>query len=200
MSHLWDWVFCRRKQHSWSLSFHRALTRSITQACNLSLKISPVTFHNFTGFDGHLLIQAFAADKIFRKEERRVFQAGIHWTSKFSKCASWGACKRSQARRLLRVEESLSRRDSSIFWHAKAFFRLNIWTHLIEWVTHSSLRNKLPSHLWHKNTSVIKTLGILKGFGRRTWIREYHGFYLRTDVLLLCDIIRPFRSISVRPY
>lgn len=189
------------------------------QSCNLSLKnptFIPIFFHNFRGFDSHLLIEAAGKYKdkkitcIPNNMEKYIsfavgnlrFLDSLQFMSEsletlVNNLATDGLTHYHQFRKTFKVEDT-----------ARLLLRKNVYCY--DYVnSHDKFQDTMlpPKEAFYNrlkreeistqdyehaqcvfNTLKMKTLG------------EYHDLYLLTDVLLLADVFERFRNMTVDYY
>ena len=182
--------------------------------CNLNYKFQnfiPVVFHNFRGYDCHLLLQAIG--KIKDRKIRCIPNNSEKFTS-----VTLGTLRFIDSLLFLNtsIEKLVSNLDpnqmklTNSFFGEKAPLMLRKGVYPYEYMDSFSKfhEEKLPplnafySTLTHQNISendYAHAHNVWKSFNLKT-LGEYHDTYLCSDVLLLADIFENFRELALKFY
>ena len=188
--------------------------------CNLKFKVPnfiPVYFHNLSGYDAHLFVKNLAGDlSVLAKNSEDYISFSkslpIEGDKSFSIrfLDSYRLMQCSLANLASNLPDSEKKYVATHFKDEKFDLLTRKGVYPYEWVdSHSKLNAKeLPTieefDSKFNNTKIsqedyLHAQKVWKTFECKTF-REYHELYLKTDVLLLADIIENFRNVCMGIY
>ena len=217
-----DRIACRKvRDHDHISGKYRGAAHS---NCNIRLRTTykiPVIFHNFRGYDSHLIVRALGLFKDMSLnvigqalEKYMVINWGDHLVFKDS--LQFLSCS------LERLVDCLLRNGKDKFVHLTKTFKesgvtemqlglllrkgvypydyMNSATRLDE--TELPAREHFANRLRQEEcspTDYAHAQLVWRAFNCKTF-RDYHNIYLKCDVLLLADVFESFRTISLQNY